>query len=33
MNEKKIINPVSAKDVMRQITPPVLWSAIKKVIK
>lgn len=31
-NEKKIINPVSAKDVMRELTPPVLWKVIKKVI-
>lgn len=33
MNEKKIINPVSAKDVMRQLTPPVLWNAVKKIMK
>lgn len=33
MNEKKIINPVSAKDIMRQITPPVIWNTVKKVIK
>ncbi len=33
MNEKKIINPVSAKDIMRQITPPVIWDTVKKIIK
>lgn len=33
MGEKKVVHPVSAKDIMRQVTPPVLWNAMKKVVK
>lgn len=33
MNEKRIINPVSTKDVLRQLTPPFVWNAVKKIIK